>query len=128
MESLLNPPKKDKAPVWFEVPSKTSPSGWSKRVFPADIANKLLADKNNGYKLCEPDFVSANKVRPTDEGKNNQAMRNANTEMTGTQYSDFVGSTVSELKVYAQQNDISLTGLTKKKEILEAIEEAGKLL
>jgi hypothetical protein len=120
-DDLLNPPKKDAAPVWFKKP------GVEARVFPAHIARKLIADKNLGWEECEPEFVPKTKLRPTDDGKTHAAVKNANTEMTGRQIEEFVSQTVTELREYAQANSISLSGAKSKKEILEAIEKAGKL-
>ena len=120
-ENLINPPKKDMTPVWFELPNG------SKRVFPRHAVAKMLADKNRGWKECEPDFVPKNKVRPFDEGKTNIGIKNANTDMTGRQIEEFLTQTVAELKDFAAKNEVSLTGCKTKKEILEAIEKSGKL-
>jgi hypothetical protein len=119
-ESLINPPKRDLTPVWFELPNG------SKRVFPRHAVAKMLADKNRGWKECEPEFVPKNEVRPLDEGKTKLAFNNANTRMTGRQFNEFVNQTVNELKEYCKENDVPLTGCTSKKLILEAIERAGK--
>jgi phosphoribosylaminoimidazole-succinocarboxamide synthase len=121
-ENLISPPKKDNTPVWFELPNG------SKRVFPRHAVAKMLADKNRGWKECEPEFTPANKIRPYDEGKTHTGIKNANTEKTGRQIEEFLMQTVNELKDYAAKNGVSLTGCKTKKEILEAIEKAGKLL
>lgn len=120
-ENLINPPKKDNTPVWFQLPNG------SKRVFPRHAVAKMLADKNRGWVECEPDFVPANKVRPYDEGKTATGIKNANTSMTGRQFAEFLEKTVAELKNFAAENEVSLTGCKTKKEILEALEKAGKL-
>ena len=121
-ESLLNPPPKDNSPVWFQLPNG------SKRCFPRHAVAGFLKDKNLGWTECEPDFVPSSKIRPTDDGKTNAAVRNANTDMTGQQVEEFLNQTVVELREYAAKNEVSLTGCKTKKDILEAIEKAGKLL
>lgn len=121
-ENLINPPKKDNTPVWFQLPNG------SKRVFPRHAVAKMLADKNRGWVECEPDFVPANKIRPFDEGKTNTGIKNANTQMTGRQVEEFLSQTVSQIKEYAAKNEVSLSGCKTKKEMFEAIEKAGKLL
>lgn len=124
-EDLLKPPSLDNTPVWFEVQDKEG--NWNKRVFPKHAVAKMLADKNRGWRECEADFVPKKQIRPFDEGKTTSGMKNANTEMTGRQVDEFLNQTVAELKDFCKANEISLTGCTTKKAILEAIEKAGKL-
>jgi len=120
-ESLINPPKQDKAPIWFKKP------GVEARCFPAHIARKLLANKNLGWEECEPEFVTKKKIRPTDDGKTHAAVKNANTEYTGLQIAEFLKQTGNEIKAYAAEHEVSLSGCKNKKEMFEALEKAGKL-
>lgn len=117
----MQPPKKDTTPVWFELPYG------SKRVFPRHAVAKMLADKNRGWKECEPEFVSKTKVRPTDDGKTHAAVKNANTEMTGRHISEFLEQSFDEVKEFAQEKGVSIQGLRSKKSLLEKLEEAKVL-
>ena len=121
MTDLLNPPKKDKTPVWI------TKDGVEPRVFPAHAVKKLLADKNKGWSICEPQFVPKVRVRPTDEAKTNAAIKNANTDLTGRQVDEFLKQTNAEIDAYAKEQEVSLSGCKNKKEKFEALEKAGKL-
>ena len=114
----------DNEPVWFHKPSDPSVEA---RVFPRHAVAKMLADKNKGWELCNPDFVPKSQVRPFDEGKSNTAMRNSNTDLTGLQVEDRLNETFTQLKEFAEENDVDVTGIRSKKGILEAL-EAAKLL
>jgi len=120
-EDLINPTKKDQTPIWFRKP------GVEARVFPAPIARTLIVDKNLGWEECELEFVSKKKFRPTDDGKTHAAVKNANTEYTGLQIAEFLKQTVNEIKEYAAEHEVSLTGCKNKKEMFEALEKADKL-
>lgn len=120
-ENLLQPPQKDNTPVWFELPNG------SKRVFPRYAVAKMLADKNRGWKECEPDFTPKVRIRPTDEGKTHTAIKNANTEFTGRQVEEFLSKSFEELKEFAQEKGVNIQGIRSKKSLLEKLEEARVL-
>jgi len=121
MEPLINPPKKDNTPVWFELPNG------SKRVFPRHAVAKMLADKNRGWVLCEPEFVPKKHIRPLDEGKSNTAIKNANTELSSRQINEVLSKSMTELRDYAKEKEVAIQGLRSKKAILEKLEKEGKL-
>jgi hypothetical protein len=123
-DSLINPPREDKTITWIHMPSKpeVEPRG-----FPFCAVEKLLADKNKGWEVCEAPFVSKRKVRPTDDGKTHAAVKNATTDYTGLQIAEFLKKTGNEIKEYAAKHEVSLSGCKNKKEMFEALEKADKL-
>jgi len=124
MTDLMNPPKEDRTATWIHMPSRpeVEPRG-----FPYCAVKKLLADKNKGWEICEAPFVSKKKIRPRDDGKTNEAIKNANTQLTGSQIAEFLKQTNSEIRDYAKKHDVSLSGCKNKKEMFEALEKADKL-
>lgn len=94
---------------------------------PAYIAAKLLQDKNKGFEITDPEFVPSKQIRPHDEEKTVRGKQRANTEKSYYEIGEIIGMTASAMKDYCKENEISLTGRTTKKQILEAIEKSGKL-
>jgi hypothetical protein len=120
-ENLINPQPKDQTPTWI----KNKHGAVS--CVPAHIANNLLRDKNKGFELTEPEFVPKKQVRLQDDDKRESASKRANSDKTYYQFAQIIEMTVPNLKEYAKENEIDLRGRSTKKQILEAIEESGKL-
>ncbi len=124
MSELINPKPLDNTAVWLNKPSQPEVEA---RVFPAHAVKKLLADKNTGWEVCDPEFVPKTQVRPHDEGKSTQAMKNANTERTGLQIKEMTKKTFTELKALAVKEGVNIQGIRSQKGMLEALDKAGKL-
>lgn len=120
-ENVLNPQPKDQTPTWI----KNKYGAVS--CVPAHIAFSLLKDKNKGFEITEAEFVPKKQVRFQDEDKRESASKRANSEKTYYEFSQILEMTVNDLKEYAKENEIDLRGCSTKKQILEAIEESGKL-
>lgn len=125
-EQLLSTPNKiiipkDNTPTWIQNKYGV------KSCVPKHVAIRYLQDKNKGFELCDPEFVPKKTVRPVDDGKKDSAKKLANTEKTYTEIEEITTMKVQELRDYAKKNEIDLNGAKTKKEILEAIEAAGKL-
>lgn len=120
-ENVFNPPVKDQTPTWIK-----NKHGVVSCV-PAHIAQGLLKDRNKGYELTEPEFVPSKQIRPTDDDKRESASKRANSDKTYDQINAIMSMTVNDLRDFAKTNEVDLRGRSTKKQILEAIEEAGKL-
>jgi len=119
-ESLFNT-QEDKTPVWLSKP------GVEPRVFPASAVKKLLADKNKGWEVCDPEFTPSKRIRPTDDGKTHASNKNANTELTGRQLEAKLALSFTELKQIAEELGIESKHIRSKKGMLELLEREKKL-
>src|SRR3972149_9639000 len=108
-ESLMNPPKQDKTPVWLKNKHGVV------SVWPAHVANGLLKDKNKGFEITEAEFVPKRSLRPFDEGKSNQSQKNANAK-SYKQFEEMLAKSLTELKQFAKENNLDYSGLKTKKE------------